>query len=324
MNLRSLNWKQLGMGFGIPLIILIALALLPNYGWEYGVSLFSYFLVYMILTVSWVLFSGATGYISLATAAFYGIGIYAAALFHPATGLSLPLIVVIIIGGAASFILAFIVGAITLRLKGIYFAMFTFGLVLLLFQVINYVETSILGQRGRFVALESNETIYYYLLGIFVVTMMVTYFIKRTKYGLALQSVGENEEAAAHTGINVTMVKILMFAISAALMSAVGVIMATKTIYVDASTAFNPMISFSPALMAIFGGMANLYGPVIGAVIFSYIQEILQTGSLNNYYMLIFGTILIATILYLPNGLMGLIQNLWKRIKGARSAPARG
>jgi branched-chain amino acid transport system permease protein len=324
MNLSSLNWKQVGMSFGIPLIILIALGLMPTYGWEYGVSLFSYFLVYMILTVSWVLFSGATGYISLATAAFYGIGIYAAALFHPATGFSLPLIIVIIIGGAASFILAFIVGAITLRLKGIYFAMFTFGLVLLLFQVINYVETSILGQRGRFVALESNETIYYYLLGIFVITMIVTYFIKRTKYGLALKSVGENEEAAAHTGVNVTMVKILTFAISAALMSAVGVIMATKTIYVDASTAFNPMISFSPALMAIFGGMANLYGPVIGAVIFSYIQEILQTGSLNNYYMLIFGTILIATILYLPNGLMGLIQSLWKRIKGARSAPARG
>jgi branched-chain amino acid transport system permease protein len=70
--------------------------------------------------------------------------------------------------------------------------------------------------------------------------------------------------------------------------------------------------------------MGNLYGPAIGAVIFSYIQEILQTGSLKSYYMLIFGAILIATILYLPSGLMGLIQNLWKRIKGVRRAPTRG
>ncbi|MDD5339162.1 MAG: branched-chain amino acid ABC transporter permease [Dehalococcoidales bacterium] len=324
MNLSNINWKQLSKTFAAPLVILLALALMPFYGWEYGVSLFSHFLIYIILTVSWVMFSGATGYISLATAAFYGIGIYSAALLHPATGFSLPLIAVIIVSAAASFLVAFIVGAITLRLKGIYFAMFTFGLVLLLFQVINYVETSILGQRGRFVALESNETIYYYLLGIFVVTMIVTFFIKNTKYGLALRSIGENEDAAAHSGVNVTMVKVLIFAVSAALMSTVGVVMATKTIYVDASTAFNPMMSFSPALMAIFGGMANLYGPAVGAVIFSYVQEILQTGNLNNYYMLIFGSILIATILYMPQGLMGLIQNLWNRLKGAKRALTRG
>ena len=324
MNLSNINWQKLGISAGIPLVILIVLFLLPNYGWEYGVTLFTQFLVYIILAVSWTMFSGNTGYISLATAAFYGIGIYSAALFYPATGTVVPLFVVILIAAAVSFILAFIVGAITLRLKGIYFAMFTFGLVLLMYQVINYVETSVLGQRGRIVALESNETIYYYLLGIFVITILVAYFIRHSKYGLALQSIGENEEAAAHTGINVTMVKIITFAISAAFMSAAGVIMATKTTYVDAGTAFNPMISFSPALMAIFGGMGNLYGPVIGAVIFTYIQEILQTGSLKSYYMLIFGTMLIATILYLPSGLMGLIQNLWRRIKGAKRALTRG
>jgi len=324
MNLSNINWQKLGISAGIPLVILIVLFLLPNYGWEYGVTLFTQFLVYIILAVSWTMFSGNTGYISLATAAFYGIGIYSAALFYPATGTVVPLFVVILIAAAVSFILAFIVGAITLRLKGIYFAMFTFGLVLLMYQVINYVETSVLGQRGRIVALESNETIYYYLLGIFVITILVAYFIRHSKYGLALQSIGENEEAAAHTGINVTMVKIITFAISAAFMGAAGVIMATKTTYVDAGTAFNPMISFSPALMAIFGGMGNLYGPVIGAVIFTYIQEILQTGSLKSYYMLIFGTMLIATILYLPSGLMGLIQNLWRRIKGAKRALTRG
>jgi branched-chain amino acid transport system permease protein len=324
MDFSKINWKQLGITPGIPLVILIALCFMPNYGWEYGVTLFSNFLVYIIISVSWTMFSGVTGYISLATAAFYGIGIYAGALFYPAAGDKLPLIVIVLIAGAASFVLAFIVGAITLRLRGIYFAMFTFGLVLLLKEVIFYWEIVIEGTRGRIVALESNETVYYYLLAIFAITMLVAYFIRRSKYGLALQSIGENEEAAAHTGVNVTMTKILTFAISAVFMGAVGVIMATKTTYVDPGTAFNPMMSFSPALMAIFGGMGNIYGPAIGAVIFSYIQELLQTGSLKNYYMLIFGAILIATILYLPNGLMGLIQNLWKRIKGVKSAPSRG
>jgi branched-chain amino acid transport system permease protein len=324
MNLSTLYWKKFGITAGISLVILIILGLMPNYGWDYGVTLFSSFLVFAIISVSWALFSGTTGYLSLATAAFYGVGIYAAAIFYPLSGSGLPLIVVVLIGSAASFILAFIVGAITLRLKGIYFAMFTFVLVLLMSDVINYINLDILGSRGRYVALESNETVYYYLLGIFVITLLASYFIRKSKYGLALQSIGENEEAAAHTGVNVTLTKILTFAISALFMGAVGVVMATKNTYVDANTAFSPMMSFSPALMAIFGGMGNMYGPALGAVIFTYIQEILQTGSLKNYYMLIFGAILIATILYLPNGLMGLIQKLIQRIKGAKRAPTRG
>jgi branched-chain amino acid transport system permease protein len=324
MNFSTTNWKKLSVDIAMPLAILLLLGFLPNYGWEYGVTLFSNFLVFIILTISWTIFSGATGYISLATAAFYGLGIYAGALFYPAAGNQYPLFVVVLIAGAASFVLALFFGAITLRLKGIYFAMFTFGLVLFFKEVIFYWEIVVEGTRGRLVALESNETVYYYLLGIFILTMLVAYLIRRSKYGLALQSIGENEEAAAHTGVNVTMVKILTFAISAVFMGATGVIMATKATYVDPGTAFNPMMSFSPALMAIFGGMGNMWGPAIGAVIFTYIQEILQTGSLKNYYMLIFGAILIATILYLPSGLMGLIQNVWKRIKGVKSALTRG
>jgi branched-chain amino acid transport system permease protein len=328
MDLSKVNWKQLGINAGVPLVILLILGFLPTYGWHYGVTLFSNFLLYIILTVSWVMFSGSTGYISLATAAFFGLGIYAAAIYYPAyPGIgqtTFPLIVVVLIGAAASFILAFIVGAITLRLRGLYFAMFTFGLVLLMKEVIYYWEVVVVGQRGRIVALESNNTVYYYLLAIFIITMLVAYFIRRSKYGLALQSIGENEDAAAHTGVNVTMTKILTFAVSSAFMGAVGVILATKTTYVDPGTAFNPMISFSPALMAIFGGMGNMYGPVIGAVLFTYIREILQTGRFQNYYMLIFGAILIVTILYLPGGLIGLVQKAWKRITGVRRAPTGG
>jgi branched-chain amino acid transport system permease protein len=312
MDLVKKNWKKSVLTAGIPLIVLVLLALLPAYGSPYNVTLFTYFLMYIILTISWTIFSGTTGYISLATAAFYGVGIYAAAFY----GEKYPLIVVVFIGGFASFILAFVVGAITLRLRGIYFAMFTFGLVLFFKEVVYYWEIVIENTRGKFVVLQSNEAVYYYLLGIFVVTMIVAYIIRKSKYGLALQSIGENEEAAAHAGINVTMVKVLTYAISAIFMGATGVIMATKLTYVDPGVAFNPMMSFSPVLMAIFGGFGSIYGPVIGAVIFTYIQEALTTGSLQKYYMLIFGAILVGTILYLPDGLVGLIQKVWKRISG--------
>jgi branched-chain amino acid transport system permease protein len=318
MDLRKINWKKMAIPVGIPLVILLILGFLPSYGWDYGVTLFTSFLLYIIMSTSWVIFSGTTGYISLATAAFYGAGIYAAAIL----GEKMPLILVVFIGGMVSFIMAFLVGAITLRLKGIYFAMFTFGFVLLVKELVLWYEIDYNHLVGRTVIFQSNEAIYYYLLGIAVVTLIAAYLIKKSKYGLALQSIGENEEAAGHTGVNVTMVKILTFAISAIFMGAAGVIMATRLTYIDPDGAFAPLMSFNPVLMAIFGGMGNLYGPVIGTVIFSYIQEILQTGVWSQYYKLIFGAILVATILFLPNGLMGLFQNIWKRIKGAKSAPA--
>ena len=275
--------------------------------------------MYIILTVSWVIFSGLTGYMSLATAAFFGVGIYTAAILMPNTGQLLPMPAVIVIGGIASFCLALIVGALTLRLRGIYFAIFTFGLVELIKQILLWWEYNITHTRGRFVVLVDNDIIFYFMLGIFVVLMLTTYFIKRSKYGLALQSIGENEEAAAHMGVNVTMVKVITFGISASFMGAVGAIMATRWTYIDPYIAFNPLFSFMPVLMAIFGGMGQLYGPIIGAAIFAYLQEKLQT-TFPYQYMLIFGIVLVVVILYLPDGLVGLVQKGWKRVSGGQHA----
>jgi branched-chain amino acid transport system permease protein len=143
--------------------------------------------------------------------------------------------------------------------------------------------------------------------------MLTTYFISRSRYGLAMQSIGEYEEAAAHTGVNVTTVKVITFAVSAFFMGAAGTIMATRWTYIDPRIAFNPTISFLPVMMAIFGGAGHLYGPVIGAALFTYLEEFLITR-FPYYYMLIFGIILVVTILYLPDGLVGVIQKLWKRI----------
>ena len=295
-------------GFFIPgiisLVILIALVALPLYGSLYNVILATSILMFVILTVSWVMFSGPTGYLSLATAAFFGVGIYASAILLPNTGPVLPLLVVVFIGGLASGLVALGVGALTLRLRGIYFAVFTFGLVILILELMNWWEHTISHIRGRFVMLVDNDVIFYIMLGIFVVMMLTTYFIRRSKYGLALQSIGANEEAAAHRGINVTMVKILTYAISAFFMGAAGAIWATKLTYVDPYVAFSILFSFLPVLMAIIGGMGQIYGPIIGAAGFAYLQETLQT-KFPYVYMLTFGLVLIVAILYMPDGLVG-------------------
>jgi branched-chain amino acid transport system permease protein len=300
---------------GISLLILILLATLPLYGSVYNVILVTAILMYIVITVSWTIFSGPTGYISLAPAAFFGVGIYTMAIL----GKTLPMLAVVAIGGLISFILAFLVGTITLRLRGIYFAIFTFGLVVLIKELLLFWEITITRTRGRFVILESNTTIFYVMLGIFVILLITAYLIRHSKFGLALQSIGENEEAAAHIGVNVTLLKTITFAISAIFMGAAGAIMATRWTYVDPYVAFNPLFSFMPVLMAIFGGMGQLYGPVIGAAIFAYLEELLLT-KFPYYYMLIFGIILIAVILYLPQGLVGLIQKIQRRISRAERA----
>jgi branched-chain amino acid transport system permease protein len=94
-------------------------------------------------------------------------------------------------------------------------------------------------------------------------------------------------------------------------MGAAGAIMATRWTYIDPYIAFNPLFSFMPVLMAILGGMGQFYGPILGAAIFAYLEELLITR-FPYYYMLIFGIILVVAILYLPGGLVGLIQK-WRK-----------
>jgi branched-chain amino acid transport system permease protein len=298
--------------------IFIVLALLPVLMPEsYWVTRISEYMRYSILAISWVLFSGPTGYMSLATAAFYGLGFYTAAILNG----PLPFAVVIILAGIGAFIVAAAIGALTLRLRGVYFCIFTFAVVLLLQQVVLEVERMVTGTRGRFVEQESVHVAYWAILIVFALTLIVAMSIRRSRYGLALQSIGEYEEAAAHSGINVVRTKVLIFATSAIFMGMAGAIMATRRSYIDPGIAFSLETSFLPVLMAMFGGMGNLLGPILGAVGFTALRDYLVT-TYPNAFMLIFGAVLIIAILFMPNGILGLGQQAWRWIRGRFSGPA--
>ena len=292
---------------GFLILILSFLVTFPIYGGDYYMLVLVTIFLYIVLSVSWVMFSGPTGYMSLAPAAFFGVGIYIGTIL----GEKLPLIVAVAAGGLGCFVLALLIGLVTLRLRGIYFAIFTFGLLLFLTELILYLEIHVYGSRGRHVFPASDEAVFYIMLGICVVTLVAAYLIRRSRLGLALQSIGGNEEAAAHMGINTTRVKILTFAISAIFMGAAGAIMAPSLIYIDPFIAFNMRYSFMPILMAVFGGMGQFYGPAIGAAVFAYTERILRL-EYPYHYMLTFGIILIVVIVFLPGGLVGLIPRLQK------------
>ena len=306
MNIVSVISKK-PFALGLLFLVLILLATIPLYVPPYPVISLTSIIMYIIMTVSWAIFSGPTRYISLASTAFFGVGVYSSAIL----GETLPLPVVIVIGGLVSFILALFIGLLTLRLRGMYFIIFTFGVSELIRHFLLWWETNFTGTVGRWVVGVEHTTVYYVMLVIFVVALVTSYLIRRSRFGLALRSIGEYEEAAAHIGINVTILKSITFAISAFFMGAAGAIMATRWTYIDPQIAFNPLFSFMPVLMAIFGGVGQLYGPILGAACFAYLEEILIT-KFPYYYMLLFGTILMVVILFLPSGLVGLIEK-WRR-----------
>jgi len=301
----STHKKSLLVAFLV--LLLIFLTTFPLYGGVYHVRVLIAVLTFVILAASWAMFSGSTGYMSLAPAAFFGLGIYTMCVLEK----ELPFLIIIVIGGLVAFAFALLVGLVTLRLKGMYFAIFTFGLVVFMSELINYLEVALRGTHGWHITPLGNTTIFYTMLILAVVTVLAIYFIRRSRLGLAMNSIGGNEDAAEHMGINTTRVKVLTFAISSMFMGAAGVITAPIWIYVNANIAFSTYYSFMPILMAVFGGMGYLYGPIIGAVVFAYLERIVR-NEFPDYFMIGFGIILVVVILFLPNGLVGLIQKLQK------------
>lgn len=313
----STHKKSLLLGFFV--LLLVFLVTFPLYGGVYQVRVLMAALTFVILATSWAMFSGTTGYMSLAPAAFFGLGIYTMCVLEK----QLPFPVIIVVGGLVAFAFALLIGLVTLRLKGIYFAIFTFGLVVFMAELINYLEIAIRNAHGWHITPLSNTMLFYAMLILTVVTVLAIYFVRRSRYGLALFSIGGNEQAAEHMGIDTTRVKVLTFAISSTFMGAAGVITAPILIYINSSIAFSTYYSFMPILMAVFGGMGHLYGPIIGAVVFTYLERVVR-NQFPDYFMIGFGIILVVVILFLPNGLVGLVPTLQDRLRRLRARLRNG
>ena len=287
------------------LVLVAAAATGPIYLDPFTIISVTNIFIYVVITLSWALFSGPTQYISIATAAFFGIGIYTSAL----AGESMPFPLVVCLGGVASFFLAFLVGLSSLRLKGMYFTIFTFGLSELVRHFVLWWETTKTGTVGRWVVQVDPLPVYFTMLIILIATIAVCYAIRRSRYGLALRSIGQSEEAAEHMGVNTTAVKVGAFAVTALFVGATGSTMATRWTYIDPSIAFNPLFSFMPILMATFGGIGSMTGQILGATVLTLLADLLLTR-FPYYYMRIYGVVLVVVILFLPGGIMGLRRAL--------------
>jgi branched-chain amino acid transport system permease protein len=280
-----------------------ALVVAPQVLAPYYRSLALAILADVALAVAWAFFSGPTRYLSLATGAFFGAGAYTTAVVMARLPWPLPVLAAAVVAAA----MALLVGTLALRLRGPYFAVFTFGLAELAKHTLIWFETSITGTVGRLLLSPPGPVALYYTVlavaGLAVTTAMV---LPRTRWGIALIGIGADEERAETLGVDTTRVKIGVFALSAAFMGAIGGAMAPRWTYLDPQI-FNPLVSFQTVIMALLGGPATVAGPILGAVFLGLLSEILLV-KFRYLYMLTLGLVLIVVVLALPGGLAGLTR----------------
>lgn len=294
---------------GIALLGAVGLAVaatLPLFDTGYYLSLALNIAMYGVLCTAWTLFSGPTHYISLATAAFFGIGTYSVAL-----GIEvLPFPLLVAIGFVASAILAGLVGIATLRLSGVYFVIFTLGLAELVRQVVTWGQTNFTRGVGLYVFTDFTEThIYWMLLALAAVVYVTGWLINRSRLGFAMRIIGNDETVARHVGINTARAKVLLFMVSGGFIGVVGACLAPRFAYVEPPSAFNPMISFQVVIMALLGGTGRLWAPLLGVIPFTILFDQIS-ANFPNHTSLVIGIAFMAVVYLLPRGVVGFVDDM--------------
>ena len=291
-------------------VLLALAAALPFVAGPYWLTIGVTIAMYAVLATSWALFSGPTHYISLATAAFFGLGTYT-------TGIGiehLPYWALPFIAAVLGAVLAALVGLATLRLSGVYFVIFTLGLAEFVRQVITWVQNWT-GQKGLYVLTDITEAgIYWQLTGLAALVFLGGWLIGRSRLGFALRIIGDDEVVARHSGINTAMTKVLLFMIPGAVAAMTGAILAPRYVYIEPALAFTPMLSFQVVIMALLGGTSRLWGPIVGVIPFTFLWEAIS-ASFPNQTTLLLGVCFLIIVYFLPRGFVGLLTDArgWAR-----------
>ena len=297
--------------------VVAAFLVLPVWGSAYAIS----FLVSMFMAValagSWNLFSGITGYASLGQGLFFGLGAYAFGVstvllhWHPVAAIALAGVV----SGAGAVLLGFVL--LTTRIRVAYFAIVMLGFNEITKTIVSNVKAIGSSSGLTIPPLYNNLVAYYFLLALAMSVTAIAYGVKHTRWGLGLKAILADEVAAEVTGVATVAHKMAMFVMSAVLIGLTGSMIAWHWSYIDPYMAFDLALSFDMVVMAIFGGVGTVMGPVLGAVIMSVVKEGLST-SLPQFHTIIFGVLVLGLIMWCPGGLIQVAGLLRRRLSRVR------
>lgn len=293
-------------------------------------------IVLATLALSWDLLA-RTGQLSLAHAAFTGAGAYTAAILFKLTGA--PLWLGIPLGGVVAAILALALGSVTLRLFGIYFAIATLAFTEVLKSAVQRLPTAIAGGaaginvpalfRPTFVAgamerwevaFLRNQSYFWVYAGLLVLAVVVSAVIQRSRLRSAFTAIRTNEQVAGVMGVDPARMKLLAFTLSSAIAGLLGAVEAHRLGSVSPDGAFAVHTTVLALVTPIFGGLYTTVGPILGATVLAGLEETLKR-TFSEGYLIGYGIVLVLSILFMPRGLVGLLNRLGRRRPPA-AAPA--
>jgi branched-chain amino acid transport system permease protein len=303
-------------------VFALALALLPWVGDNYVVQQASFVCLFCALALSWNIIGGYAGYPSFATAAFVGLGSYAAALLQNA---GWPMVAAWVGATAVTGAFAALLGWGLLRMKGHYFAVGSISIV----EVLRLVASSWSGLTGGGEGLNlpilpggpafAGRVFFYALFAVMVIAFVMTVLVHRGRLGFGLQCIQQNEDAADMVGVDVVRYKTIGFTLSAFLCGTVGAISASWTAYIAPTDAFSILMTLKVPVMVLLGGPGTLLGPVVGATSFVLIEQTVWSRFLD-YNQAALGIVVVLLIFFLPGGLLGRLRRPAKKTAAPASA----
>jgi branched-chain amino acid transport system permease protein len=290
------------------LLIVAAAILLGSVPWfgsdvltQFGISV----LLLAVLAQSWNIIGGFTGYPSFGNSVFYGLGSYGVAIAMVQWKLSFG--IGLLFGVALAVAFALLLGLPVLRLRGPYFAIATLALGQVMTAIVSNLEVA--GRNiGLVLPILRNDVLFYELSLIVLAAVTVTVaWLTRSRFGLGLVAIRENEESAAVMGINTTLYKVLAFTLSGAFTALAGGIHAYWITFLDPESAFDISLNVKMIIMTVFGGSGTVFGPLFGAFLLSGISEVLATA-MTSVASLFYGLVIVLVVVLIPRGLADLTR----------------
>jgi branched-chain amino acid transport system permease protein len=264
-------------------------------------------LLYVVLASSWNIIGGYAGQSNLGHAAFFGVGSLVTRLLWV---MGWPFVVCLAAGVAAAIALALLIGFPAFKLRGVYFAIGTLALA----QILNVTVGNLLPEMSYNPAIADYQLLprYYLFLALAVITIGAAYAVVHSRLGLGMKAVRGQEDAAESLGVSALKHKLIALVFSAAFAGLAGGGFAFYHVSYYLNMPFSPLWTFDPMMMAYIGGAGTIIGPIVGSVFFVLIKELLVL-KVGEYHLVIFGTLFILVVLFLPGGLV----EAWGRTRTA-------
>jgi branched-chain amino acid transport system permease protein len=255
-------------------------------------------LLYIITSSSWNILGGYTGQTNLGHAAFFGIGSLTARLLWVQ---GIPFFLSFLAGGVIAVVLALLIGFPAFKLRGVYFAIGTLALAQVLYLTVGNIlpEMSYNPDLANYLL----RPRYYLFVGLTVVTIGAAYLLSRSRVGLGMMAVRESEDAAESLGISAFKHKLIALSVSAFFAGLVGAAFAFYHVSYYLYMPFGAEWTFDPVMMSYIGGTGTIIGPIIGAVFYVVLKQLL-VWNVGEYHLIIFGVLFILIVLFLPGGLV--------------------